>query len=160
MPLNSLLLALLTLTIGCVIGALAYARLSPRTSASRWSVLGTIAMIPGAAVAVLGRRPDLIATLGVVAISMTALVVFALRSVLLPQDSEMGSNETVIREDTLRGCPGISRRAIAELVARQPRTVLAALQIPGVGRKTTKRLLQLGLLDDPDDVQRFRPRRN
>jgi hypothetical protein len=32
-------------------------------------------------------------------------------------------------------------------------TVLEALGIPGVGRKTTKRLLALGLLTDPEGVQ-------
>jgi len=35
----------------------------------------------------------------------------------------------------------------------QPMTVLKALSIPGVGRKTTKRLLALGLLTDPEGVQ-------
>ena len=55
--------------------------------------------------------------------------------------------------DDLRGQPGLSRAAIDALVALQPATVLKAIFIPGVGRKTTRRLLALGLLTDPEGVQ-------
>ena len=43
--------------------------------------------------------------------------------------------------------------AIDALVALQPPTVLKALLMHGVGRKTTKRLLALGLLTDAEGVQ-------
>ena len=55
--------------------------------------------------------------------------------------------------DDLRGQPGLSRVACDALVALQPTTVLQALRIHGVGRKTTKRLLALGLLNDPEGLQ-------
>jgi len=55
--------------------------------------------------------------------------------------------------NALRGQPGLSRAACDRLVAVQPMTVLEALDIPGVGRKTTKRLLALGLLTDPEGIQ-------
>jgi len=55
--------------------------------------------------------------------------------------------------DDLLGQPGLSRAAIDALVALQPPTVLKALLMHGVGRKTTKRLLALGLLTDPEGVQ-------
>ena len=55
--------------------------------------------------------------------------------------------------DDLRGQPGLSRAAIDALVTLQPATVLKAIFIPGVGRKTTRRLLALGLLTDPEGVQ-------
>ncbi len=55
--------------------------------------------------------------------------------------------------DDLRGQPGLSRAACDALLALQPTTVLRALRIRGVGRKTTKRLLALGLLTDPEGVQ-------
>jgi hypothetical protein len=55
--------------------------------------------------------------------------------------------------DDLRGQPGLSRAASDALVAQQPQTVLKALFMHGVGRKTTQRLLALGLLTDPEGVQ-------
>jgi hypothetical protein len=55
--------------------------------------------------------------------------------------------------DDLLGEPGLSRAACDALVALQPATVLQALRIHGVGRKTTRRLLGLGLLTDPEGVQ-------
>jgi len=55
--------------------------------------------------------------------------------------------------DDLRGQPGLSRVACDALVALRPRTILQALRIHGVGRKTTKRLLALGLLNDPEGLQ-------
>ena len=58
-----------------------------------------------------------------------------------------------ITQDDLRGQPGLSRAACDALVALQPTTVLQALRIHGVGRKTTKRLLALGLLTDPEGLQ-------
>jgi hypothetical protein len=39
----------------------------------------------------------------------------------------------------------------------QPTTVLEALSVHGVGRKTTGKLLALGLLTDPEGAQ-WRPR--
>jgi hypothetical protein len=58
-----------------------------------------------------------------------------------------------ITPDDLRGLPGLSRAACDALVALQPTTVQKALRLHGVGRKTTKRLLALGLLTDPDSMQ-------
>jgi hypothetical protein len=58
-----------------------------------------------------------------------------------------------ITTDALRGRPGLSRAACDALLALQPATVLTALRIHGVGRKTTRRLLSLGLLTDPEGVQ-------
>ena len=58
-----------------------------------------------------------------------------------------------ISANALRGQPGLSHAACDRLVAVQPMTVLEALGIRGVGRKTTKRLLALGLLTDPEGVQ-------
>lgn len=55
--------------------------------------------------------------------------------------------------DHLSGQPGLGRAAQAALVERQPATVLEALQVRGVGRKTTKRLLALGLIADPERLQ-------
>ncbi len=53
----------------------------------------------------------------------------------------------------LQGQTGLSRAARDALLQRQPTTVLEALGIRGVGRKTTRRLLALGLLADPEGVQ-------
>jgi hypothetical protein len=53
----------------------------------------------------------------------------------------------------LRGQPGLSRASRDRLLAAQPATVLKALGIHGVGRKTTKTLLGLGLLTDTEGVQ-------
>ena len=58
-----------------------------------------------------------------------------------------------IKAEHLDGLPGLSMKSRYELVARQPRTVLEALRIEGVGRKTTRRLLELGVLKDPEGVQ-------
>ena len=58
-----------------------------------------------------------------------------------------------ITSDDLRGQPGLSRAAIDALVDQLPVTVLQALVMHGVGRKTTERLLALGLLTDPEGVQ-------
>jgi hypothetical protein len=55
--------------------------------------------------------------------------------------------------DDVRGQPGLSRAACDALVASQPGTILQALRLRGVGRKTTKRLFALGLLTDPEGVQ-------
>jgi hypothetical protein len=53
----------------------------------------------------------------------------------------------------LVGLLGLGRAPAQALLAAQPRTVLEALRIHGVGRKTTRRLLDLGLLGDPEGVQ-------
>ncbi len=62
--------------------------------------------------------------------------------------------ERRITIDDLRGQSGLSRAARDALVEQQPTTVLEALRIRNVGRKTTARLLAAGLLTDPDGVQR------
>jgi tetratricopeptide (TPR) repeat protein len=73
--------------------------------------------------------------------------------------SVFGDKETSVRtgrsitSDDLRCQPGLSQAARDRLLAAQPATVLKALGIHGVGRKTTKRLLFLGLLMDPEGVQ-------
>jgi hypothetical protein len=59
-----------------------------------------------------------------------------------------------ITPDHLRGIPGLRRRSRDALLTLQPTTALDALRIPDVGRRTTRRLLALGLLTDPDGVQR------
>lgn len=61
---------------------------------------------------------------------------------------------TRIAMTDLTGLPGLRRAAADALVARQPATVAEALAIADVGRKTTKQLLLLGLLTDPEGVQR------
>lgn len=58
-----------------------------------------------------------------------------------------------ITAEHLDGFRGLSMKSRAELLAKQPKTVLEALRIEGVGRKTTKRLLELGVLEDPEGVQ-------
>ena len=59
----------------------------------------------------------------------------------------------LISVDDLRGQPGLSQVARDQLLRRQPTTVLQALCLRGVGRRTTKRLVTLGLLTDPEQVQ-------
>jgi hypothetical protein len=61
--------------------------------------------------------------------------------------------EMVIREEHLRGLPGLRRESIAAVVAAQPRTVVEARMIPGVGYKTTRHLLELALITDPEGRQ-------
>ena len=58
-----------------------------------------------------------------------------------------------LTERHLQGQPGLSRAARHALLDLQPATVGEALQIRGVGRKTTARLLALRLLRDPGAVQ-------
>ena len=53
----------------------------------------------------------------------------------------------------LQGQPGLPRTARQALLDLQPATVVEALQIRGVGRKTTARLLALRFLRDPGAVQ-------
>jgi hypothetical protein len=59
----------------------------------------------------------------------------------------------MIVEDHLDGLPGLSGRARDALLAQQPETVREALEIRGVGRRTTRALLRLGLISDPDGAQ-------
>jgi len=59
----------------------------------------------------------------------------------------------LISMDDLREQPGLSQVARDQLVRGQPSPVLQVLRIRGVGRRTTHRLLALGLLTDPDQVQ-------
>jgi tRNA U34 5-carboxymethylaminomethyl modifying enzyme MnmG/GidA len=58
-----------------------------------------------------------------------------------------------ILEIHLHGLPGLSRASRDMLLQSQPATVLEALKIHGVGRKTTKMLIASGLLTDPEGVQ-------
>ena len=58
-----------------------------------------------------------------------------------------------LTEFQLQGWPGLTRAARDALLALQPATVVEALRIRGVGRKTTARLLALGLVHDPGNVQ-------
>lgn len=60
---------------------------------------------------------------------------------------------TRLTDACLQAQPGLSRAARDALLELQPATVLEALQVRGVGRKTTGRLLALGLLIDPEGVQ-------
>lgn len=53
----------------------------------------------------------------------------------------------------LHGFPGLSMKARDALITKQPKTVLEALRIPGVGRSTTHKLLEFGVLTDPAGVQ-------
>lgn len=59
-----------------------------------------------------------------------------------------------ITAEDVSGIPGLRRDVVAELLRRQPHTVRDALSIPGVGRATTRRLMERGLLVDLDCVQR------
>lgn len=68
----------------------------------------------------------------------------------------MKTDRKIATED-LQGQPGLSRLACDALVALQPATVRQALRMHGIGRKTTARLLALGLITDPDRIQ-DRPR--
>jgi hypothetical protein len=52
--------------------------------------------------------------------------------------------------DSFRGFPGCSKAARVALVEAQPVTVRQALCTHGVGRRTLRRLLALGLLTDPE----------
>lgn len=62
------------------------------------------------------------------------------------------ANERVskIEPDHLDGLPGLRRTAARALLEQQPATVTEALTIPHVGRRAASRLLELGLLTDPD----------
>lgn len=61
--------------------------------------------------------------------------------------------DRALRPRELHGFPGLSMKARDAVLARQPKTVLEALRIPGVGRSTTRKLLDLGVLTDADGVQ-------
>jgi hypothetical protein len=59
---------------------------------------------------------------------------------------------SIIAED-FRGQRGLRHTTLNAVLSQQPKTVLQALGIRGVGRKLTKRLLKLGLLTDLERVQ-------
>ncbi len=60
----------------------------------------------------------------------------------------------MITSHHLRGAfPACRLKSRQDLIAKQPKTVAQALRIGGVGRKTTRHLLELGLLTDPEGVQ-------
>ena len=56
--------------------------------------------------------------------------------------------------DTMKTSTVLTSASIAALVASQPATVLEALRQRYVGRRTTRALLDAGLLNDPEGVQR------
>jgi hypothetical protein len=58
-----------------------------------------------------------------------------------------------ITAEDFRGQRGLRHTTLNAMLSQQPKTVLQALGIRGVGRKLTKRLLKLGLLTDPERVQ-------
>jgi hypothetical protein len=58
-----------------------------------------------------------------------------------------------ITAEHLAGLPGLRKAARQRLLAAQPVTVLEALRIPDVARRTTRRLLALGVLIDPERAQ-------
>jgi hypothetical protein len=60
--------------------------------------------------------------------------------------------ETITASD-LQGLPGLHRAARDEILRRQPATVKEALAIPYAGRQSTRHLLDLGLITDPEGVQ-------
>ena len=62
-----------------------------------------------------------------------------------------------ITMDDLRGEPGFSHAASQLLVELQPTTILQALRMRGVGRKTATRLFALGLLTDPEGLWNREP---
>ena len=53
----------------------------------------------------------------------------------------------------LAGHPGLRQAAQRAICARQPTSVAEALELAGVGRKTTRRLLDAGLLEDSEGLQ-------
>jgi hypothetical protein len=59
----------------------------------------------------------------------------------------------LITDEDLKGLPGLSRMAHQALVETQPRTVREALRIPGVGRRTTRHLVEHESLADPEGFQ-------
>jgi hypothetical protein len=58
-----------------------------------------------------------------------------------------------ITADDVAGLLGLRHTARDALLAIQPKTVLEALRIPWVARRTTRHLLAAGLLTDPEGVQ-------
>jgi len=65
----------------------------------------------------------------------------------------MASPSRPIIAEHLARLPGLRNAARQRLIAAQPATVLEALRIPDVGRRTTRRLLTLGVLSDPEPAQ-------
>ena len=59
----------------------------------------------------------------------------------------------MIVEDHLDGLRALSGHARDALLAQRPKTVREALEIRGVGRRTTRALLRLRLISDPDGVR-------
>lgn len=67
-----------------------------------------------------------------------------------PKAKRANKRASKIEPDHLDGLPGLRRGAARALVEQQPATVTEALTIPHVGRRAASRLLELGLLTDPD----------
>lgn len=67
----------------------------------------------------------------------------------LPRDAPLR-----IRPEHLANISGLRRTVKEALLAIQPVTVLDALAIRGVGRSTTRRLLNLNLITNPTRLQR------
>jgi hypothetical protein len=72
---------------------------------------------------------------------------------LIDSESISMSRSSKITASHLQGFPGLSEKARDQLLSLQPKTVLEALRIPGIGRSTTRKLLELGLLTDPEGAQ-------
>ncbi|MCK9463727.1 MAG: hypothetical protein M0R80_29255 [Proteobacteria bacterium] len=68
----------------------------------------------------------------------------------------MGTRRRISEED-LKGLPGLSRKARRDLVEEQPRTLREAVAIPGVSYATTRQLVVLRLVEDPEGIY-ARPR--
>lgn len=58
-----------------------------------------------------------------------------------------------IREEHLRGLPGLRGFPRALILQAQPRTVKDALAMTGIGPSITKQLLRFGVITDPDGAQ-------
>lgn len=67
--------------------------------------------------------------------------------------ADVAATSQRITAQSLAGLPGFRRSAQEALIAGQPQTVMEALKIPYVARKTTRHLLRLGLLTDPEGMQ-------
>jgi hypothetical protein len=71
----------------------------------------------------------------------------------MPKPTELAAARQPLKTEHLDGFAGLSMKSRDELLAGQPKTVVKALKIPGLGRKATRRPIELGLLADPEGVQ-------
>jgi|GEM_PF-1986067 len=75
-----------------------------------------------------------------------------------PANQQGRGPTTRIEAAHLDAVPGLRRTAARALIDQQPATVGEAMAIPHVGRKAASRLLELGLLTDPDGTLADAPR--